>query len=51
MLNIATVIAIYEAVKMNMPLIHRVVTLTGDAMAQPANVDVLLGVSHKFFMR
>ncbi len=47
-LNIATVIAIYEAVKMNMPLIHRVVTLTGDAMAQPANVDVLLGVSHKF---
>ena len=47
-LNIATVIAIYEAVKMNMPLIHRVVTLTGDAMAQPANVDVLLGISHKF---
>ena len=47
-LNIATVIAIHEAVKMNMPLIHRVVTLTGDAMAQPANVDVLLGVSHKF---
>lgn len=47
-LNIATIIAVYEAVKMNMPLIHRVVTLTGDAMAQPANVDVLLGVSHKF---
>ena len=47
-LNIATIIAIHEAVKMNMPLIHRVVTLTGDAMAQPANVDVLLGVSHKF---
>lgn len=47
-LNIATVIAIYEAVKMNMPLIHRVVTLTGDGMNEPGNVDVPLGISHKF---
>ena len=47
-LNIATIIAIYEAVKMNMPLVHRVVTLTGDGINEPGNMDVPLGISHKY---
>lgn len=47
-LNIATVIAIYEAVKLNMPIVHRVVTLTGDGVNNPGNIDVPLGISHKF---
>ena len=47
-LNIATIIAIYEAVKMNMPLVHRVVTLTGDGVNEPGNMDVPLGISHKY---
>ncbi len=47
-LNIATIIAIFEAVKMNMPLVHRVVTLTGDGVNEPSNMDVPLGISHKY---
>lgn len=46
--NIATVFAVYEAVCLNKPLIHRVVTLTGDGANKPCNVDVPLGVSHKY---
>jgi electron transport complex protein RnfC len=33
---------------MNMPLVHRVVTLTGDGVNEPSNMDVPLGISHKY---
>lgn len=44
--NTASCYAIYEAVYLNMPLIHRVMTITGEAVNSPCNVDVLLGMSH-----
>lgn len=47
-LNIATICAIYDAVYKSMPLVHRVVTITGDGVNTPANVDVPLGVSHQY---
>ena len=49
-LNIATVNAIYEAVCCGMPLIHRIVTITGDGVNQPCNADVLLGTPVSFMM-
>ncbi len=42
-LNVATVVAIYEAVKMAKPLYERVVTVTGECLAQPKNLLVRIG--------
>lgn len=44
--NTASCYAVYEAVYLNMPLIHRVMTITGEAVNSPCNVDVPLGMSH-----
>ena len=44
-LNVATVAAITEAVVSDLPLTHRVVTLTGEAIANPGNYDVPIGMS------
>jgi len=44
-LNVATTAAIAEAVVSNMPLTHRVVTVTGEAIAQPGNYYVPMGTS------
>ena len=41
-LNTASCYAIYEAVYKNMPLIHKVMTITGEAVHSPCNVDVPL---------
>ena len=41
--NVGTTAAIYEAVTTGRPLISRIVTLTGDALAQPQNYRTLLG--------
>lgn len=41
--NVATVAAIYRAVRFGEPLISRITTLTGDQIPQPGNVEVLLG--------
>lgn len=43
--NAATCKAIYDAVHEDMPLIRRVVTLTGDIVTQPGNYWVPIGVS------
>lgn len=45
-LNTGTCFAIYEAVYLNMPLIHNIVTVTGEGVNSPCNLDVLLGMSH-----
>lgn len=45
-INTASCYAIYEAVYLSMPLIHRVMTITGEAVNSPCNVDVPLGMSH-----
>jgi electron transport complex protein RnfC len=44
-LNFSTLTAIAEAVAYNKPLIHRIVTVTGDAINEPSNLDVLLGTN------
>ena len=41
--NAATVFAIYEAVKLQKPLIRRIVTVSGEAVAEPANYLVRIG--------
>jgi electron transport complex protein RnfC len=43
-LNVATVAAIAEAVVCNWPLTHRVVTVTGEAIAKPGNYYMPIGL-------
>ena len=44
-LNVATISAIAEAVVCNSPLTHRVVTVTGEAIAKPGNFYVPIGTA------
>jgi len=44
-LNVATVAAIAEAVISDLPLTHRVVTVTGEAIAKPGNYNFPIGMS------
>lgn len=44
--NVDTVIAIYHAVMEGRPLMHRIVTVTGDAVAEPQNFKVRIGTSY-----
>jgi len=41
--NVGTCVAIHDAVILGKPLISRITTLTGEALARPMNVEVLLG--------
>jgi Na+-translocating ferredoxin:NAD+ oxidoreductase subunit C len=41
--NVATAVAVYEAVRYGMPLIERAVTVTGDAIREPKNLLVRIG--------
>jgi electron transport complex protein RnfC len=43
--NVATAKAVYDAVRFGRPLIERVVTVTGDAVAEPANVLAPIGMA------
>lgn len=43
--NVDTMTAIYEAVMEGIPLIDRIVTVTGDAIVDPKNYKVLLGTN------
>ena len=43
--NVGTLYAIQQAVTRRMPLIERVLTITGDAVAHPANLRVRIGTS------
>ena len=44
--NVATIAAIYGAVAKSTPIMQKVITISGDAVAQPANVRIRLGVSY-----
>ena len=44
--NVATLAAIYDAVAKSTPIMEKAITITGDAMAHPANVRIRLGVSY-----
>ncbi len=48
--NVGTMAAVYRAVKHGEPLISRITTLTGDALAQPGNVEVLIGTPIQWLM-
>lgn len=41
--NVGTAAAVYRALYLGEPLISRITTLTGDAIAQPGNYEVLIG--------
>ncbi|MGA4529525.1 electron transport complex subunit RsxC [Ectopseudomonas chengduensis] len=41
--NVGTCVAVHEAVVHGKPLISRITTLTGEALARPGNVEALLG--------
>ena len=43
--NIDTVVAIYKAVILGRPVMSRIVTVTGDAIAHPRNFTVLTGTN------
>lgn len=45
--NVATVISIYNAVCRQIPLIERVVSITGDAIANPGNFRVRTGTNYQ----
>ena len=42
-INVATAFAVYRAVRFGEPLISRIVTVSGDAVAHPGNLEVLIG--------
>jgi electron transport complex protein RnfC len=43
MFNVATVAAVFDAVTIGKPVTHRIVTVTGFAIKQPANFEVPIG--------
>ncbi len=45
--NVHTVIAVYRAVAESTPLLYRVLTVTGDAVANPRNFAVSIGTSYR----
>lgn len=45
--NVDTVISIHNAVKEGRPLMYRIVTVTGDAIAEPCNFRVRIGTNYK----
>ncbi|MCD8366384.1 MAG: electron transport complex subunit RsxC [Clostridiales bacterium] len=45
--NTDTVVAIYNAVKLGRPLMRRIVTITGDAVVNPANYSIYIGTSYQ----
>ena len=45
--NVSTVVGIYKAIKYNMPVIKRNITITGDGIMHPHNFRVLVGTSIK----
>lgn len=44
--NVDTVIAVYNAVTYGEPLMYRIVTVTGDAIAEPRNFKVRIGTNY-----
>lgn len=44
--NIDTIISIYNAVCKKMPLVRKIITVTGDAVANPGNYSVSLGTNY-----
>ncbi len=45
--NVDTIVSIYMAVAMNIPLIRKIITVTGDAVANPMNLNVRIGTNYQ----
>ncbi len=45
--NVDTIIAVYNAVTEGRPLMYRIVTVTGDAIAEPCNLRVRIGTNYR----
>ncbi len=45
--NVETVVSVYNAVKLGKPVMNRVFTVTGDAVADPCNFEFYMGTSFK----
>lgn len=45
--NVETLISIYNAVKLGKPVMNRIFTVTGDAVKEPGNFDVCIGMSYE----
>ncbi|MCM1193619.1 MAG: electron transport complex subunit RsxC [Butyrivibrio sp.] len=45
--NVDTIVAVYRAVMEGKPLMERIVTVTGDAVANPGNFRVRIGMSYQ----
>lgn len=45
--NVDTICAVYSAVKEGKPLMNRIVTVTGDAISEPCNFYVPIGMNYK----
>ncbi|MBF0109108.1 MAG: electron transport complex subunit RsxC [Magnetococcales bacterium] len=43
--NVATAVAIRNALRLGRPLVQRIVTVTGHGIARPANLELLIGTS------
>ena len=48
--NVATALAVYEAVKLGKPLVDRVMTVSGEGVKEPANLRVPLGTSYRYLL-
>ncbi len=46
-MNVASVIAAFHAVTAGRPLTHRIMTVTGDGVNTPCNLEVPIGISHR----
>ncbi len=46
-MNVASVIAAYHAITSGRPLTHRIMTVTGDGVDTPCNVEVPVGISYR----
>ena len=44
--NVETLISVYKAVKLGKPVMNRIFTVTGDAVSEPGNFDICLGMSY-----
>lgn len=45
--NVDTIVAVYNAVKNGIPLMERIITVTGDCVKKPQNFRVHIGMSYK----
>ena len=49
-MNVASVIASFRACALGQPLTHRIMTVTGDGVNAPCNLEVPIGISHRAVM-